>query len=78
MMQHEDMVKKILLAGLNCTLDEWLCHSFAELIEEMELWKWDDATADFWSRVANALHQSKTSESWAEQLDSGQSSWAVD
>jgi len=37
MMQHEDMVKKILLAGLNCTLDEWLCHSFVELIEEMEL-----------------------------------------
>ena len=37
-----------------------------ELIEEMELWKWDDATADLWSRLAKA-HISVT---WAEQLDS--------
>ena len=36
-MRHEDVVKKILLAGLNRTLDEWLCDSFAELIEEMEV-----------------------------------------
>jgi hypothetical protein len=42
-MRHEDVSKKIMLAGLNCTLDEWLCDSFVELIEEMELWKWDDA-----------------------------------
>ena len=46
-----------MLAGLNRTLDEWLCDSFAELIEEMELWKWDDATGDFWSRLAKALQQ---------------------
>ena len=37
-MRHEDVVQKILPAGLNRTLDEWLCDSFAELIEEMELW----------------------------------------
>ena len=54
-MRHEDMVKEILLAGINRTLDEWLCDSFAELIEEMELWKWNDATGDFWSRLAQAL-----------------------
>jgi len=38
-MRHEDVSKKIMLAGLNRTLDEWLCDSFVELIEEMELWK---------------------------------------
>jgi len=27
----EDVSEKIMLAGLNCTLDEWLCDSFAEL-----------------------------------------------
>jgi len=51
-MRHEDESKKIMLAGLNCTLDEWLCDSLAELIEEMELWKWNDATKDFGSRLA--------------------------
>jgi len=59
-----------MLAGLNRTIDEWLCDSFAELIEEMELWKWDDATGDFWSRLAKALQQSNVSVTWADQLDS--------
>ena len=59
-----------MLAGLNRTLDEWLCDSFVELIEEMELWKWDDATRDFWSRLPQALQQSNISVTWAEQLDS--------
>jgi len=57
-----------------------------ELIEEMELWKWDDATGDFWSRLAKALQQqSNISVTWAEQLDSrlasvhttGKLSWAA-
>jgi len=58
-----------MLAGLNRTLDEWLCDSFAELIEEMELWELDDATVDFWSRLAKALQQSNISVTWAEQQD---------
>ena len=37
-MRHEDVSKKIMLARLNRTLDECLCDSFVELIEEMELW----------------------------------------
>ena len=69
-----------MLAGLNRTWDEWLCDSFDEQIEEMELWKRDDAIGDFWSRLAKALQQS----TWAEQLDSrlasvhttGKLSWA--
>ena len=73
-----------MLAGLNRTLDEWLCDSFVELIEEMEVWKWDDATGDFWSRLAKAPQQSNISITWAEQLDSrlasvhttGKLSWA--
>ena len=69
------------------TLDEWLCNSFAELIEEMELWKWDDATGDFCSRLAKALQQSNISVTWTERLDSrlasvhttgpGKMSWAA-
>ena len=61
-----------MLAGLNRTLDEWLCDSFAELIEEIELWKWDDATGDFWSRLAQALQQSIILVTWAGQLNSRQ------
>jgi len=39
-----------MLAGLNHKEDEWLSDFFAELIKEMELWKWDNATGVFWSR----------------------------
>jgi len=59
--------KKVMLAGLNRTLHEWLCDSFAELIEEMKLWRWNDATGNFWSRLAKALQQSNISVTWAEQ-----------
>jgi len=52
--RHEEVSAKIMLAGLNRTLNEWLSDSFADLIEERELWIWDDATGDFWSRLANA------------------------
>ena len=84
-MRHEDVSKIIMLAGLKRTLDEWFCNSFAELIEEMELWKWDDATRDFWSRLAKILQQRNISVTWAEQLDSrlasvhttGKLSWAA-
>ena len=84
-MRHEDVSKKFMLAGLNRTLDERLYDSFVELIEEMELGKWDDATGDFWSRLAKALQQSNVSVTWAEQLDSrlalvhttGKLSWAA-
>jgi len=51
----------------------------------MELWKWDDAIGDFWSRLVKALQQSNISVTWAEQLDSrlasvhttGKMSWAA-
>ena len=83
--RHEDVSKKIMLAGLNRTLDEWLCDSFVQLIEEMELWKVNDATGDFWQRLAKALQQSNILVTWAEQLDSrlasvhipGKLSWAA-
>jgi len=65
--QHEYVSKKIMLAGLNHTLDEWLCNSLSKLIGEMELWKWDDATGDFWSRLAKALQQSNILVTWTQQ-----------
>jgi len=51
----------------------------------MELWKWVDATRDFWSRLAKALQQSNISVTWAQQLESklasvqitGKMSWAA-
>jgi len=36
----------------------------------MELWKWGDATGDFWSRLKKALQQSNISVKWVDQLDS--------
>jgi len=54
-------------------------------VKKLELWKWDDATGDFWSRLAKALQQGNISVTWAEQLDSrlasvhttGKLSWAA-
>jgi len=74
-MQYEDVSKKIMLTRLKRTLDEWLCDSFAEQIEEMELWKWDDATGDFWSRLAKALQQSCSRATFQSRE---QSSWTAD
>ena len=79
------MVKKFLMAGLNRTLDEWLSDSFADLIEGMELWNWDDASGDLWSRLTKALQRNNISITWAEQLDirlasmhtPGKMSWAA-
>ena len=72
-LRQEDVAKKILLAQLNCTLDEWLRNSFVELIEEMELQKQDDAIQDFCSRLAKVLQRSNISITWAEQ-----SRWTAD
>ena len=80
-LRHEGVSKKIMLEGLNRTLDECLC----DTCEEMQLWKWDDATGDFWSRLVKALQQSNISFMWAKQLDSklasvhttGKLSWAA-
>ena len=74
-----------MLEGFNHTLDDWLRDSLAELLEDMELWKLDDTTADFWSRLAKVLQHSNISVTWAEQLDSrlasahttGKLSWAA-
>ena len=42
--------KKIMLAQLARTLTEWHCNSFTDLIDEMELWDWNVANKDLWSR----------------------------
>jgi hypothetical protein len=68
-MRHEDVVKKIMLAQLARTLTEWHCNSFTDLIDEMELWDWNVANKDFWSRLAKSLHSQKVSVTWAEKMD---------
>ena len=68
-MRHEDVVKKIMLAQLARTLAEWHCNSFTDLIDEMELWDWNVANKDFWSRLAKSLHSQKVSVTWAEKMD---------
>jgi len=55
-MRHEDVVKKDILAQLACTLEEWRCNLFTDLIDEMDLWDWNMADKDFWLRLAKSLH----------------------
>jgi len=55
-MRYEDVVTKDMLAQLACTLEEWRCNLFTDLIDEMELWDWNMADKDFWLRVAESLH----------------------
>jgi len=74
-----------MLAQLARTLTEWHCNSFTDLIDEMELWDWNVANKDFWSRLAESLHSQKVSVTCAEQMDQklasvlvpGKMSWAT-
>jgi len=66
-MRHEDVVKKLMLAQLAHTLTEWHCNSFTDFIDEMELWDWNVANKDFWSRLAKLLHSQKLSVTLAEK-----------
>jgi len=60
-MRHEDVVKKIVIAQLARALTGWHCNSFTDLIDEMELWDWNVANKDFWSRLAKLWHSQKVS-----------------
>jgi len=68
-MRHEGVVKKIMLAQLARTLTEWHCISFTDLIDKMELWDWNVANKDFWSRLAKSLHSQKVSITWAKKME---------
>jgi len=68
-MRHEDVVKQSILAQLARTLTEWHCNSFTDLIDKMELWDWNVANKDFWSRLAKSLHSQKLSVTWTEKMD---------
>jgi len=61
--------KKITLAQLARTLTEWHCNSFTDLIDEMEVWDWNGANNDSWSRLAESLYSQKVSVTWAEKMD---------
>jgi len=39
------------------------------MIDKMELWDWNVATKDFWSRLAKSLYSQKVSVTWAEKMD---------
>ena len=58
-----------MLAQLVRTLTEWNCNSFTDLIDEMELWDWNVANTDFWSRLAKSLHSQKMSVTWAGKME---------
>ena len=60
---------KIMLAQLARTLKDWQYDSSTDLIEEMDLWEWNDAKKDLWSRLAKLLQMIKVSVTWAEKLD---------
>jgi len=61
--------QKIMQAQLARTLTEWYFNSFTDMIDEMELWDWNVANKDFWSRLAKSLHSQKMSVTWAEKMD---------
>ena len=66
-----------MLAQVVRTLAEWHCNSFTDFIDEMELWDWNVANKDFWSRLAKtlakslakSLHSQKVSATWKEKMD---------
>ena len=66
--RHEKIVK-IMLAQLARTLEEWHCNSSTDMIDEMELWDWNVANKDFWSRLAKSFHSQKGSVTWAGKMD---------
>ena len=74
-----------MLAQLARTLTEWHCNSFTDLIDQMELWNWNIANKDFWSRLAKSLHSQKVSVTWAGKMEkklasvlvSEKTSWAT-
>jgi len=68
-MRHENVVKIIMIAQLARTLKEWHCNSFPDLIDETELWDWNVANKDFWSRLTKSLRSQKMSVTWAEEID---------
>jgi len=68
-MQREDVVLKIMLAQLARTLTKWHCNSYTDFIDEMELWDWNVANQNFWSRLAKSLHSQEVSVTWAEKSD---------
>jgi len=43
----------------------------------MELWDWNVANKDFWSRLAKSLHSQKVSVTWAEKMDQNFTSMLV-
>ena len=61
--------RKIMLAQLASTLTEWHSNSFTDLIDKMELWDWNVANKDSWSRLAKLLHSQKVSITWAGKMD---------
>jgi len=54
------------LAQLARTIKKWNCKLFTDFIDEMELWDWNVANKDFWSRLAKSLHSQKVSVTWEE------------
>ena len=59
----------MMLAQSACTLEEWHSNSFTDLIDKMELWDWNVANKDFWSRLAKSLQSQKVSVTWEEKMD---------
>jgi len=63
-------------------LEEWHCNTFTDLLNEMELWDWNVANKDFWSRWAKSKSVSHmgtkngpktrlSARPWKHELDNG-------
>ena len=59
--RHDDLTNDITKLELKDAKEKWLCNSFKDLTEEMQLRQWDEIRDNTWSRLASACSYSSWS-----------------
>ena len=78
-LKHDDVLRAITCAELQKAKDEWMCASFSDLYDEMELWTWNRVRHNKWARTAKACNQIGVRPTWhidAADANSEKISWA--
>ena len=53
--RHDDLTNDIIKLELKDAKEKWLCNSFKDLTEEMQLRQWDEIRDNTWSRLAKCM-----------------------
>jgi hypothetical protein len=69
---HDDVAKSMTVMELERAKEEWMCHTFHELNDEMELWGWDDVQHNRWARALKVSNHIEDTEHEGKRL-----SWAT-